>query len=456
LPIRVRLTLAFAVAMAVVLAAMGSFLYLRLGRSLDQTLNGGLTARADDVAALVRQADTGLGEGGGRLVGGEESFAQVLDERGAIVDATPQVAGRALLSGPEVDRARRAAAFFDKEDVQGLPEPVRLLAVPVTAQDRRLVVLVGTALDDRNDALSSLRTQLYLGGPIALLLASLAGYALSAAALRPVESMRRQAEAISAVQAGRRLPVPTARDEVSRLGETLNDMLGRLEEALARERRFVGDASHELRTPLALLRTELELALRRTRSAGELEQAVRSAAEESDRLAQLAEDLLVLARSDQGELPVRRSAVPVPELLAAVAERYRLRAREAGREIGVDSPPGLAVAGDELRLGQALGNLVENALRHGGGAVGLAALERDGAVELHVTDEGPGFPAAFLPRAFERFSRADEARARGGTGLGLAIVEVIARAHGGRVEAANGPEHGADVFLSLPRAEAPR
>jgi len=453
LPIRARLTLAFAAAMAAVLTATGAFVYLRLGRSLDEALNQGLSARADDVAALARQAEAGLREGGGRLVGGEESFAQVIDERGAVIDATPQVPAR-LLSDGELARARRGTVLVDRSGDGDLTDPVRLLATPVRAQDQELVIVVGTALDDRNDALGSLRTQLFLGGPIALLLASLAGYALSAAALRPVESMRRRAEAISAAQAGSRLPVPRARDEVSRLGETLNAMLARLEEALARERRFVSDASHELRTPLALLRTELELALRRPRSADELERAVRSAAEESERLAQLAEDLLVIARSDQGELPLRASRVSVREVLAAVAERYVSRAREAGREIAVDAGPGVTLVADELRLAQALGNLVENALRYGTGTIGLVALERDGSVELHVTDEGPGFPPAFLPRAFERFSRADEARGRGGAGLGLAIVEVIARAHGGTAGAGNRSGHGADVWLALPKARA--
>ena len=147
----------------------------------------------------------------------------------------------------------------------------------------------------------------------------LAGYAMAGAALRPVESMRRRAAEISATEPGARLPVSEAHDELSRLAETLNTMLGRLEEALARERRFVDDASHELRTPLAALRTELELALRRQRSPAELQQALASAAEETDRLSQLAEDLLVLARANGGSLPVRRERLDAVELLEGVA-----------------------------------------------------------------------------------------------------------------------------------------
>src|SRR5206468_3337720 len=160
------------------------------------------------------------------------------------------------------------------------------------------------------------------GGPLALLLSSLAGWGLATAALRPVESMRREAEAVSAAEPGRRLTLPPARDEVARLGATLNGMLGRLEAALARERRFVSDASHELRTPLAALRTELELALRRERKPEELIDALRSAADETDRLSRLAEDLLVLARADGGRLPVRPERLSARELLADAFEPF--------------------------------------------------------------------------------------------------------------------------------------
>jgi signal transduction histidine kinase len=257
--------------------------------------------------------------------------------------------------------------------------------------------------------------------------------------------MREEADAISASEPGRRLPVPAARDEVARLADTLNEMLGRLEGAIERERSFVADASHELRTPLALLRAELELALRRPRTAAELEEALRSAAAETERLTRLAEDLLVLARSDRGELPLRCQPVGVSELLARVAERYGA----SGGAVEAEAPEGLVVDADASRLEQALGNVVDNALRHGSGTVRLTAAARDGLVELHVTDEGKGFPAEFLPRAFERFTRADAARAGGGAGLGLAIAAMIARAHGGAARAANRDGGGADVWLSI-------
>jgi heavy metal sensor kinase len=450
-PIRLRLTLVFAIAMATVLAGMGLFLYLRVGAALDATIDQSLRGRADELAAMVRLSGSGLREAGGnRLAEQGESVTQVLQPDGAVLDSTPQLGDRSLLTHQQLARAAAATIVVERASVPGSDDPVRLLATPVQPPGRRLlVVVVGASLEGRAEALESLLGQLLVGGPIALLLSSLLAYGLAAAALRPVESMRREAEAVSAAEPGRRLPLPPSHDEIGRLGTTINSMLGRLEAALARERRFVSDASHELRTPLAALRTELELALRRERTPEELRNALRSAAEETERLAHLAEDLLVLARAGGGQLPVRPEPLAAADLLADVRERYARRAAEAGRPLEVQADDRLRLSVDRLRAEQALGNLVENALRHGGGRILLQARRRDGRIELHVRDQGQGFPPEFLGHAFEPFSRADPARAGGGAGLGLAIVELIARAHGGGAHAAN-LDDGADAWLELP------
>jgi two-component system, OmpR family, sensor kinase len=315
-----------------------------------------------------------------------------------------------------------------------------------------VVVVVGASLQPREAALADLRGQLLIGGPIALILASLAAYFLAAAALRPVERMGERAATISAASPGRRLPVPQTDDEIARLGNRLNEMLVRLESALERERTLVSNASHELRTPLALMKTEIELALAEPASAPELVAALRSAGEETDRLSQLADDLLLLARVDSGTLPLRRSRVVVEELLDSIATRFRRRADDAEREIVVVVPSGVEVLADRRRLEQALGNLVENALRYGAGTVRLGAVQRSGSLELHVIDEGGGFPPAFVSRAFERFSRGS--RDAAGTGLGLAIVAAIAEAHGGSATTSNSATGGADVALLLPAIRA--
>jgi heavy metal sensor kinase len=449
-PIRLRLTLAFAAAMAVVLAATGLFVYLRLGAALDRTIDHSLLGRADDVASLVRGAGSGLGQDGrNRLVDQEESFAQVLDRDGVILDSTPELDERRLLSASQLARAARGTIIVARPAFPDSDDPLRLVATPVQTDRGPVVVVVGATVEERREALETLLGQLLIGGPLALLVASLLGYLLAAAALRPVESMRREAEAVSATEPGRRLPLPAADDEVARLGTTLNTMLARLESALARERRFVSDASHELRTPLAALRTELELALRRERPKAELVVALGSAAEETERLSQLAEDLLVLARSDGAGLPVRRERLPAAKLLGDVRERYARRAAEAGRAIDVQADDRLQLDADRLRAEQAVGNLVENALRHGRGPILLVAERSADRVELHVRDHGPGFPPGFIDHAFDRFARGDPARQGHGAGLGLAIVDVIARAHGGAAHAAN-RNGGADAWVEFP------
>jgi signal transduction histidine kinase len=263
--------------------------------------------------------------------------------------------------------------------------------------------------------------------------------------------MRRRAAAISAAEPEQRLPLPEAHDELHRLGETLNEMLGRLEVALERERAFVDDASHELRTPLALHKTELELALRYAKTEEEWRAAITSAIEEVDRLSALAEDLLVLARSEEGKLALHLRTVRVSDLLGGVRERFAARIDGSGRSLVVEPADGLTIDGDPVRLEQALTNLVENAIEHGGGEITIRASRAAGDLEIHVEDRGPGFPPDFLDRAFERFSQPDQARGGDGTGLGLAIVEAIARAHRGSAHAANRDGSGADVWIELPR-----
>jgi two-component system, OmpR family, sensor kinase len=454
LPIRVRLTLAFALVMALVLMATGAFVYLRMKTELENTVDSGLRSRGGDVSAMVQEADVGLTRSGrSPLTERGENLAQVLSADGRVLDATPRYRSRPLITRSELRRALRGTVFVERRHVGGLDSPVRLLATPVRAGDRQMVAVVGALLDDRDEALHRLLVLLVIGGPVALVLASLAGYGVAAAALRPVESMRREAADVSVSEPGRRLPVPPADDEIARLGTTLNEMLARLEAALQRERGFVSDASHELRTPLSILRTELELALREGRSEGELKLAVRSAAEETDRLSQLAEDLLVLARSDQNELRLRTEEVGAAELLERARARHAHRAVESGRAIRLQPPANgdVRLVADRGRVEQALANLVENALRHGRGEVVLSAEQLDSAIELHVRDSGPGFPQPFLPSAFERFTRADAGRTGGGAGLGLAIVAAIASAHGGEAAARNRPEGGADAWIRLPR-----
>jgi two-component system, OmpR family, sensor kinase len=449
-PLRLRLTLAFAVAMAVVLSALGTFLYVRLGAELLRSIDMGLRPRAEVIAAgLGQNGGDGFTEPANDLIDPDEAFAQVLDPASstAIVDSSPGVAGNSLVPVTQL-RTIHEPTFLSRRE-PGLDDAARLLVVPVGGR----FVVVGAILSDRQEALDRLLVLFAIGGPVALILTAAAGWMLAGAALRPVERMRREAAAISASGPERRLPVPDTGDELARLATTLNEMLERLQESLGRERRFVDDAAHELRTPLGVLKAELDLSLSRERSPQEMEETIRHASEEANRLARLAQDLLVLSRSRGGQIPVHREEIDLREVLEDACRDQRERARAAGVELIVRAPED-RVRLDRARLRQAVENLVDNSLRHvlPGGTIEIAADVDGTCISVSVRDSGPGFPPAFLARAFEPFARGEAAASDpDGAGLGLAIVRAVAEAHGGSAVAENPSEGGAMVTLLLER-----
>jgi two-component system, OmpR family, sensor kinase len=415
LPVRLKLTLAFAIAIAVVLTATALFLYLRLRTELDNRIDQSLEARLALVTNRLQN-----GSGGPRaltraVARGEEGsgFVQiVLPGSRTVVGAREGLGDEPVLERADLRRLAAAGGTYDLQSGQPELGPVRVVAAPVAVGAQRYIVAVGATLEERNEALANVRALLLIGGPVALILAALAGWVVVGAALRPVDRM-----------------------------------LVRLEQGLQRERTFVADASHELRTPLTQLKMELEL-LRQERPRGEeFDAAITAAIGDTDRLSQLSEDLLVLARADRDRLSVNRSEVEVGELFAAVAARYPGGQVEVEAGEGSEAPP--TIDADRSRLERALGNLVDNALAHGAPPVRLRAVRRPGTVELHVTDAGGGFPAGFIPQAFDRFTQASPGDGGSGTGLGLAIVRSIADAHGGTAGAGS-RDGGADVWLALP------
>lgn len=451
MPIRLKLALQFTTVTLLLLLGIGALFVVDLRADLRRSVDGGLRARAED---LITQLDsTGANR---RLLLPSGSYGQLLDRTGQLVLSTDEGQRRPLLSPAQASEALTGEHLFDgvlqaDDQASGRQQQVRILAQPAGRPGQ--VIAVATSREVLDEAAKRGATQLLIIGTIVLLLAGPGAWLLARAALRPVERMRGQAAELQASDAGAGLQVPGGRDEISRLGETLNALLGRLHEAYERERAFVADAGHELRTPLSVLRGELELALRPGRSSEQLTETIEVAAEQTERLIRLAEDLLVLDRDEH------ETARFVRFDLVELAEQARLAALAGPRPrpvtITVDAREGLLpdgsllVSGDPDRIRRALDNVVLNARRFSppGGeiriAVGLAAGDPQQA-ELVVTDQGPGFPAEFLPMAFERFRRHDPARSRAqddgeqaSTGLGLAIVRSVMRAHSGTATAAN-------------------
>jgi heavy metal sensor kinase len=443
MPLRLRLAVLFALATALAIAVAGGFFVRQLGEDLHEALDDGLRARLVATVSEFASDGTLLSFGTG------EEFTQVQDPDGRVLQASPNAAGITLTA----DQRRQALIGEIAFTTTVAGDSTRVLAAGTTIRDRRLVMLVGTGNDLADDAVDRVRSALLLVGPAAALLVGLAAWIMAGAALRPVEQMRREAASISEHDLERRLAVPATRDEVAALGRTMNKLLDRLHDAVERDRRFVADASHEIRTPLAILRTELELAARPGRTRDALRQAVNDAGHETDRLIRLAEDLLLLARADNQQTVLRVAPVRLHELLATCVRRSR--ARDHQPPVELDCPGDLVVTVDPDRLLQAVENLLDNAILHTppGTEVRLSALlGGDGGVVIEVLDDGPGLPAEFLPRAFERFHRSEQARSRdtGGTGLGLSIVRSIAEAHGGAATIENRPGAGARAVLRLP------
>ena len=445
LPIRLRLALVSGALTAALIGGLGTLVYLRLEGDLRAIVDEGLTERGTELLAdLPAGPDLPIGQSDAGDV-----FAQLLASDGRVIATTDELPPSSLFEG--VTLGSDPLVVERQIPTDEAQEWLRIHAIPV-GDGRTLVVAAG--FEDQRAMLGALATELAIALPVAVVLAALLGWFVGRAALRPVERMRSEAEAIFVSEPGRRLPVPPTRDELAALGESLNRMLERIEGAVERERRLVDDASHELRTPLANMKVEIELALRRARTPSELEAALRSTADETDRLARLAADLLVLARARRGRLPVQRELVDLAPIVEAVVAEFRGRATDASISLTASVAPGLQALVDKARIRQSLENLIDNALRHTPihGSVSVAVARRDDALEISVRDSGAGFAEGFLEDAFEPFSRADEGRARsdGGAGLGLAIVRAIAEAHGGSVRAANCTPSGTRIEIRIP------
>jgi two-component system, OmpR family, sensor kinase len=456
LPIRWRLTLAFALALTVVLTAVGVFLHFQLSTDVDRDIERDLRTRAAQLSGLLmREPISSLPTAAAEQLEPDETIAQILTPTGGVVAATAYADVR-LLTPEQIRAAANDEIFVDRPGDAHLDESLRILAMPVHARGQTYLVVVTDSLDERAQTLASTLGVEVVGLAAALIASCGVGYWVSGLALRPVEELRRRAEAISGddlADAERApLPVSPVADEIGRLGRTLNDMLDRIgraqaaqHDALDQQRRFLADASHQLRTPLAIIKAEVELAQSGTTKDDDLRAAMTSIGEETDRLSRLTEQLLVLAAADEHRLSLTREPVKIGDLLEEVADRGGGRAQLQGRTIMVESDEA-TISADPQRLEYVLGNLLDNALTHGAGDLELIS-KRDGdVVEIHVRDHGTGFSDSYLANPFVRF--APTASTGRGTGLGLAIVQAITEAHGGVVSLAN--DAGASVTLVLP------
>jgi len=435
--LRARLVLIGTGGLAAGFALGGLALFAVLGLALERTVDAAAAATARDVADLVavQELSDPVPVAAGQIV-------QVVDAQGRVryasINADRLVP---LLRPPQLAEARAGKRLYIHGGDAAVEGPLRVLARPVGTD----TVLVARPLADVYGAFGVLRTVLLAVYPALVLLLAALAWRVVGATLRPVDALRAGAESITGAGLADRLPVPASADEIHRLAVTLNGMLDRLAAARARQRAFVADAAHELRSPLAAMRTELEVAQRH----GIPPDLAEDLLADVERLGRLVDDLLLLARADDGAAtaPVVREPVELTAELRRAAERYR------GRRVPVTvaAADPLWTVGDAGALQRVITNLVDNAVRHAAERVVLVGYPEAGAAVLEVVDDGPGIRAADRERAFDRFTRLDDARARddGGAGLGLAIVRELVRRHGGTV-ALSDAEPGLRVAVRLP------
>jgi len=453
-PLRVRLVAGFALVMLAVLSAAASFVYWRVQVDLDRTLDNTLSAQANELRQAL-QRDPQSPASALASLSGESRVAssQVVDPTGHVLARTGNAPETSLLRHQSSLSPTHPQTEYNVGELLGpAGRRLRVLADRLPAVNRSQPVFIVTTapLGQRDEALRELLAQLAVANLAALAIASAVGYRLARAALLPVERYRGQAEEITAGATGIRLDVPDGTDdEISRLGHTLNQMLSALEQAGTAQRQFLADASHELRTPLAILSGEVELALRRPRSNAELEGTLRDVALDTHRLTHLANQLLDLEHANTPHARTGAGARPTAEL-HAVVQRAVLRGQavreDDRRALHARVEQGLQVVGTDTQLDQILGNLVDNAVLHGAGNIGVEAdrVTTGGgaaATRLTVHDEGVGVAASFVPYAIDRFRRADPARAGGGSGLGLSLVHSLARSLGGELRLCTFGQH---------------
>jgi two-component system, OmpR family, sensor kinase len=335
-------------------------------------------------------------------------------------------------------------------------EPIRMVSLPVDIGRSHYAVQVAMSLDDAYAAIRVARW-LFLGMSVVILaVIGLTGALLARKALRPIDRMVSRARRIGEANLADRLPHPGTADEIGRLVETLNDMLGRLERSFEVRRMFSADASHELRSPLSRLRAELEVALRRPRPVAEYEETLRSCLDEVERVQGVIEELLELARIDATDEQEPAEAVSVTDLVEAAVVAVRPRAQQQGVVVVADPLPDVLVIAAPIAAKVALANILDNAVKFSpaGGQVRISVAEVEGEAVIAVSDAGPGVSPDEAERLFQPFYRGKASRSTGmpGVGLGLAISRVLVQRQGGRISLDAPNERGATFSVHLPRA----
>lgn len=455
--IRVRFALWSTVLILAFLATFGAGVYFTFSRSLYSAVDDALVLSAQQVLASLSEDDGSLQMPSPDTSAPHLAEFYAFTQRGLTLMILSENSEVLEVVGPHGVEPRAIPQSLSQPEFQTIAEArevdrIRVYTLPVLEGGRVLGwIQAMQSLGGAEESLDRLRTVLLVGVGLLSLLAGFAGYFLAARALTPIDKITNTAHRISTEDLSARLNLPDNGDEVSRLANTFDEMLARIESGFARERQFTADASHELRTPLTAMQTILSFIRERERPAKEYRQALDDLAEETDRLHELVEDLLQLARGERG-FELNREPIDLITLLADVADSLRPLAENKGLTLTCDLPPSLVISGDMDLLIRLIVNLLDNAIKYTDrGSITLSAEEKDRWAVIEVEDTGMGIPSEHLPHIFERFYTIEPSRSSKGTGLGLSIAKQIVEGHGGRIKVRSETTRGTTFTIHLPK-----
>jgi len=436
------------------LGTFGTFVYVNLSLSLHAAIDSSLSLTAAQTAASLN-VDNGkiiISE----PITPEESGFQAFSERGLTLivlskDGTILESVGPYRNTPQAFEQASPNGSFTTIPIVNDDDAMRVYTLPVLDNQQTVGwVQVMQSLGSARDTLDRLLLTLLLGGGLLAILSGFGGYFLATRVLSPIDSITRTADAISTEDLSARLPLLDTEDEVSRLASTFNNMLARLENGFKRERQFTADASHELRTPLAAMQAILSVVREGERPVSEYHQALDDLADETNRMRGLVEDLLSLARGEDG-LALHSETLDLSAILSDVADSLHPLAQAKGLTLTTQLPSRLSITGDMDALIRLFVNLLDNSIKYTekGGITVSAQVETE-HVLVEISDTGVGIPKEHLSRIFERFYRVESARSSAGTGLGLAIARQIVLAHGGEISVISASGMGTTFIVTLP------
>lgn len=477
--LRFQLTLWYVLILGILLISFSSFLYFTLSKSLHRDVDNKLTSLAKLIASesISPLSNFGFGNIDQALETSMNlkpigKFIQVLDESGNIGRKSENLKNVQLpISLNALKNASKGLVTFETNRSIG-NTPLRIITFPILENNHvTKIVQIASSLEEVEDALNTLLIILIITVPLALMVASLGGQFLARKALKPVDHITQTARMITSQNLNQRIIPPKVKDEISRLIETFNEMISRLDHSFRQIKQFSSDASHELKTPLTILKGEVEVMLRKDRTPQEYQQTLRSNLEEINRMSQIVEDLLMLSKAETGEIRLNKKDISLTGILNEVVVQMGMFAKSKGLHLSTSNHhQDIHIYGDALRIRELFINLIENGIKYTeeGGSIHITLQKENGPLgenqsdsakkekkefaKIIVSDTGIGIAKEDQGRIFDRFFRIDKARSRsqGGSGLGLSICKWIVEAHQGEIKVESALGKGSSFIVILP------